>query len=66
MTDTREQYLIELYNGINKIANKEYLVKEKGFREILFNEFKTRMQHKSLDDLRKELAVLRSVLKLAE
>ena len=66
MADTREQYLIELYNGINKIANKEYLVKEKGFREIPFNEFKTRMQHKSLDDLRKELAVLRGVLKLAE
>lgn len=59
MADIREEYLTELYIGFKTIANT------KEFKVVTYPEFKARMQGKSTDELRKELAVLRSVIKKA-
>lgn len=54
--DNREEFLVELYTGINVILSK-------GISQVPFDEFKTRMQSTSTDELRKEVIELRKMIK---
>ena len=54
MADNREEFLVELYTGINVILAKE-------FTQVSYDEFKARMQDVSTDELRKEVLALRKI-----
>ena len=54
MADKREEFLVELYTGINVILAKE-------FTQVSYDEFKARMQDVSTDELRKEVLALRKI-----
>ena len=56
MADSREEFLVELYTGINVILSKE-------FTQVPFDEFKARMQTTSTDEIRKEVLELRKLIK---
>lgn len=55
VVDNREEFLCELYTGINVVLNSS-------FTQIPYDEFKVRMQSVSTDDLRKEVLELRKVI----
>ena len=54
MADNREEFLVELYTGINVILAKE-------FTQVSYDEFKARMQDVSTEELRKEVLALRKI-----
>ena len=56
MADSREEFLVELYMGINVILNK-------GYTQIPYDEFKARMQTTSTDEIRKQVLELRKIVK---
>lgn len=56
MADNREEFLTELYAGINVILNKD-------FTQVPFREFKTRMQKVTTESLRQQVLLLRKLIK---
>jgi len=56
MADSREEFLVELYTGINLVLNDSCT-------QVPYDEFKARMQATSTDEIRKEVLELRKVLK---
>ena len=56
MADSREEFLAELYMGINVVLNK-------GHTQVPYDEFKARMQTTSTDEIRKQVLELRKLIK---
>lgn len=56
MADSREEFLVELYTGINIVLNNS-------FTQVPYDEFKVRMQDTSTEELRKEVLELRKMIK---
>ncbi len=56
MADNREEFLKELYAGINVILSKD-------FTQVPFREFKTRMQKATTESLRQQVLLLRKLIK---
>lgn len=56
MADSREEFLVELYTGINVVLSDD-------FAQIPYDEFKARMQTTSTDEIRKQVLELRKIVK---
>ena len=56
MADNREEFLIELYTGINLVLSNEVT-------QVPYDEFKARMQTTSTDEIRKQVLELRKIVK---
>lgn len=56
MVDSREEFLVELYAGINIVLSKD-------FTQVPYDEFKARMQSTSTDEIRKQVLELRKMIK---
>ena len=56
MADNREEFLVELYIGINVVLSDD-------FTQIPYDEFKARMQTTSTDEIRKQVLELRKIVK---
>ena len=56
MGDSRDEFLVELYTGINVVLND-------GVTSVPYDEFKTRMQNTSTDEIRKQVLELRKLIK---
>lgn len=56
MADNREEFLVELYVGINLVLSDD-------FTQIPYDEFKARMQATSTDEIRKQVLELRKIVK---
>ena len=59
MADSREEFLVELYTGINIVLNNS-------FTQVPYDEFKVRMQGTNTDELRKEVLELRKMIKTSK
>ena len=59
MADNREEFLAELYTGINVVLNKEHT-------QVPYDEFKARMQTTSTDEIRKQVLELRKIVKTSK
>ena len=55
MADSREEFLVELYTGINVVLNK-------GITQVPYDEFKARMQTISTNEIRKQVLELRKII----
>jgi len=55
MADSRDEFLVELYTGINVVLNK-------GYTQVPYDEFKVRMQDTSTDEIRKQVLELRKMI----
>ena len=56
MADSREEFLVELYTGINVVLSDD-------FTQVPYDEFKARMQTTSTDEIRKQVLELRKIVK---
>ena len=56
MADSREEFLVELYTGINVVLSDD-------FTQIPYDEFKARMQTISTEEVRKQVLELRKLIK---
>ena len=56
MADSREEFLIELYTGINLVLSNEVT-------QVPYDEFKARMQTTSTEEVRKQVLELRKLIK---
>lgn len=59
MADSREEFLVELYTGINVVLSKS-------FTQVPYDEFKARMQDTSTDEIRKQVLELRKMIKTSK
>ena len=59
MADSREEFLVELYTGINVVLSDD-------FTQIPYAEFKARMQTTSTDEIRKQVLELRKIVKTSK
>ena len=56
MADSREEFLVELYTGINVVLSDD-------FTQVPYAEFKARMQTTSTEEVRKQVLELRKLIK---
>lgn len=59
MADSREEFLVELYTGINVVLSDD-------FTQVPYDEFKARMQTTSTDEIRKQVLELRKIVKTSK
>ena len=56
MADSREEFLVELYTGMNLVLSNEVT-------QVPYDEFKARMQTISTEEVRKQVLELRKLIK---